>query len=177
MRELGITNFPGRNNGQSRKYTLESRGADSTMPNLVMASVALTKGMMNWLYHNHDYEVEILPINESKDNSFKFSKDKVNIPSFEYLKQLETLATMQGLNNEEVVGYLKNMLKFAEAGLPEHEVKYLQPFYQMLQERNKDGKLIGNIASQLSRHYGKEITPEQAAEARLYLAQTMKQYL
>jgi hypothetical protein len=138
--------FGGYNNGSSplRKtdHTIEIRCADSNMPTLAVAMAAFYKGVLERVFELGSLEIIISPL----DSAWRITDSEIVLPSYSTLKLMESEGILLGTGSMMVCRYLTHLLAIAEEGLPSDEVRYLQPFKEILQHKRNVADLVRDQA-------------------------------
>lgn len=131
-----------------REATIEARNGDANLVSLIMAHVALYKGVMGAAF---DEERRVVVGNHT---GFVVHHDLLVLPYFRGLKGLEREAIRSGLSSEYVRTHLNRLVDLAESGLPEEERRYLAPYQAMLIGGQTLADVLGSQFSPAARSEG-----------------------
>lgn len=120
-----------------REKTIEVRNADANIFSLVMAMVALYKGVKNYVF-SKGLDVKV----GGQEQAYGVTDSEIILPPYPILKQMEIEGIIDGLGSEVVHRYLSYLVDIAEDGLPASEKRYLQPFKQILNSRKNVADVI-----------------------------------
>jgi len=143
--------------------TLEVRGFDACPLEYIMGAVALFKGCNDRIIR------EQIPITIARrDRQCYFGPDRIILPNYTSLKELEYEAMSYGLRSDKVARYLNILTNFAMCGLGKEDRPYLSTLNEMLQSRQNPAD---RVVSYLRRHgiRRKELTPQESASANLFM--------
>ncbi len=142
--------------------TWEVRSFDTSPLPAALAAVAIYKGVNDRILN------EGIPISISRDDAhYSFQAGKVVLPSYPLLRKLEQKAIASGLNDDEVVRYVRRVMAFAEKGLPLEDQKYLEAAERMLHSRINPAEQL--MAYLHEKSLGNRYTPREVAQANLFL--------
>ncbi len=144
--------------------TWEVRSFDTCPVDIGLGAVALYKGVYDRALREGP---EISIANE--DGAYHYGQQHIVLPSYRTLKKMEVEATgPMGMSGPDVNAYAKHVLDYAEKGLQENEVKYLDVVRRMV--------LVGaNPATNLMRrmrsngYNERYFSPDHSAQANLFM--------
>ncbi len=158
------TNFsPIRKRDTIGEGTYEVRSFDTAPISTAFGAIALYKGVIDAVI-SYGCPVRIADV----DNTYVFETDRVVLPSFRTVKDLEKEAIMYGLKSERVRQYLRALLPLAQRGLPQEDLPYLEQLYRELRSGlNPADEIMGFLRA---RGYTQsKFTPRECAQANLFM--------
>jgi hypothetical protein len=162
--------FGSYNNGSSplrkTEHTIEIRCADSNFPALAVAMAALYKGVLERAFEVNPLEILISTL----DSEWHITGSEIVLPSYRTLKAMESEGIATGIHSQLVSRYLSYLLMVAEQGLPTDEVRYLQPFKEILQHKRNVADLICAKIRLLEPTTTDTVSKRSAALASLFVA-------
>jgi hypothetical protein len=163
--------FGGYNNGSSplrvTSNTIEIRSADSNIPALAIAMAALYKGVLERVFETASLEVIV----SSLDSAWSITNSEIVLPSYRTLKTMEREGISTGVRSDIVSRYLAYLLRVAEQGLPSEEVRFLQPFKEILLHKRNVADLIRDKARLIDPTIEDTISLPAAARVNLFIAE------
>jgi gamma-glutamylcysteine synthetase len=163
--------FGGYSNGSTplrkTEHTIEIRCADSNLPTLAIAMAALYKGVLERTFEVSPLEILISPL----DSEWHITGSEIVLPSYRTLKVMESEGIAIGINSQLVSCYLSYLLMVAEQGLPRDEVRYLQPFKEILQHKRNVADLIHAKTKLVDPTTTDTVSSQSAALVSLFLAE------
>jgi len=163
--------FCGYNNGSTplrkTEHTIEIRCADANFPTLAVAMAALYKGVLERTFELSPLEILI----SSLDSEWHITGSEIVLPSYRTLKVMESEGIAIGIHSQLVRCYLSYLLKVAEQGLPRDEVRYLQPFKEILRHKRNVADLIHAKTKLVDPTTTDTISSHSAALVSLFVAE------
>jgi gamma-glutamyl:cysteine ligase YbdK (ATP-grasp superfamily) len=148
--------------------TVEARGSDANTLSNVMALAAMYKGISDLL----DGEVIDLEIDSNDDygveSLFVPHDGKMILPSYNRLKEFESIGILEGVSNPKLRTYLSNILSTSSLGLENDH--YLSPFKNMIEEGRNFSDVIIDYAKSNGLEKDGRIEGIGAQQIRGYLA-------
>jgi hypothetical protein len=145
--------------------TLEQRGMDINTPLVILA---LSRVIQNILRAIQEDFVKVYVSDKAIDEPFKYENNSILIPPFTYVKnELQRLAFLKGLDNDQVYRYAKRLLWLArELGVKKDE-NIFDPLEAMLSERKTTSDNIIALAKKLGH---KDMTHDMPADIAAQIA-------
>jgi len=169
--------FGGYNNGSSplrkTEHTIEVRCADSNFPTLAVAMAALYKGVLERTFEVNPIEILISPL----DSEWHLTSSEIVLPSYRTLKVMESEGIAIGIHSQLVRCYLSYLLMVAEQGLPGDEVRYLQPFKEIVRHKRNVADLIRAKINLIDPTTTDTISARAAALVSLFVAEQYRDSL
>jgi hypothetical protein len=128
---------------------------------------ALYKGVLERTFEVSPLEILISPL----DSEWHITGSEIVLPSYRTLKVMESEGIAIGINSQLVSCYLSYLLMVAEQGLPRDEVRYLQPFKEILQHKRNVADLIHAKTKLVDPTTTDTVSSQSAALVSLFLAE------
>ncbi|MBI4895082.1 MAG: hypothetical protein HY831_01180 [Candidatus Aenigmarchaeota archaeon] len=143
--------------------TFEVRIFDSAPLDILAGIAALYKGFQDRVFNDQ------IPVTVANaDGRYSFSSSRIVLPTTDTLRGFERSAISRGLRSNGIQNYLDQALWFASRGLSEEDRKYLDVLNNSLSvSANPAEELLSFMVEKGI--YGKAFTPDQCAQANLFM--------
>ncbi len=126
---------------REREHTMEARANDTNIPSNILAAAAFYKGINDYVF-GKGLDVKI----GKKESFYSVDREKITLPSYKTLKNMECEGIRYGLKSDMVHNYLRHLINIAYDGLDPKERKYLSPFRTMIKHSKNMADMIKSRA-------------------------------
>ena len=148
--------------------TLEQRGMDINHPRVILAVAALIGHISKAVQEKY---LNVKPSMAGRSSPFRLEGGTIHIPPHEYVRlRMQPQAAYEGLADNQVYAYCRNLLKLGKACMPRRERPLLMPLERMLEERRTVSDEIVSAAKKMGISTGERMTNSEAAELALRMS-------
>lgn len=151
--------------------TFEYRGPDMNHPTYILAVAALLRYALDAIEAEG---LEMRPTDLGAAEPFLLEDGIVHLPPYHRLRYLEYLATVKGLESQEVHIYCKRLVRWIAHISKKASSPFLQQIWKMLGTRKTMADEILDLARQNGYTYGETLPEDVASYVALYHTQRLR---